>query len=167
MTFGRHYWRHRLASTVEERLAATSCNPLGTIRMLSAAPRPALTWFDRLVSILTTPFKRVGISGWEETGCDARGAGSPVRDAQHSTDGFWTIDVSLAEFSIGPLEAEADLSSPRYLRLEVEPGTGAHAICARTPVRQGTRLSFAGAVVIDRDADFLEIHPDREFRIGA
>ncbi|HXM77179.1 MAG TPA: hypothetical protein VN971_10410, partial [Thermoanaerobaculia bacterium] len=110
-------------------------------------------------------FKRIGISGWEETGCDARGAGSPVRDAQHSTDGFWTIDVSLAEFSIGPLEA--DLSFPRYLRLEVEPGTRAHAICARARVRQGTLLSFAGAVVIDRDADFLEIHPDREFRIGA
>jgi hypothetical protein len=165
VTFGRHYWRRRLTSTVGERLAAVSCDPPGTIRMLSAAPRPALTWFDRLVSILTTPFKRIGISGWEETGCDARAGGSPVRDAQHSTDGFWTIDVSLAEFSIGPLEA--DLSSPRYLRLEVEPETPAHAICARTPVRQGAILSFAGAVVIDRDADFLEIHPDREFRIGA
>ena len=164
MTFGRHYWRRRLASTVGERLAVASCDPSGTIRMLSAAPRPALRWFDRLVSILTTPFKRIGISGWEETGCDARGAGSPVRDAQHSTDGFWTIDVSLFEISIGPLEA--DLSFPRYLRLEVEPGTPAHAICARARVRQGTLLSFAGAVVIDRDADFLEIHPDEEFRIG-
>jgi hypothetical protein len=132
--------------------------------MLSRQPQAALSWFDRFIAFLTTPFKRLGISGWKETGCTGTGRGKPVRDAQHSTDGFWTIDVAVDELSIG--STPADTTPQRYLRLEVEPDTAAHEICAATPILAGTHLSFGGAIVIDTDADFLEIHPDQDFRIG-
>lgn len=145
-------------------MAAVVCDAPTTLGMLSEDPQPALTWFDRWVAFLTTLFKRAGIDGWKETGCAAEGNGAPVHDAQHSTDGFWTIDVELSALSIG--QTPASLVPPRYLRLEIEPRTRAHAACAATPVRRGTPLSFGGAVVIDRDANFLEIHPDEDFQIS-
>ncbi len=132
--------------------------------MLSVAPQPALSWFDRFIAVLTTPFKFLGISGWTETGCLAVGAGRPVRDAQHSTDGFWTIDVRLGSFRIGG--QSVDLAQPRFLRLEVEPGTKAHAMCAQTSVVEAMALDFGGPVVVDTDGPFLEVHPEGDFRIA-
>lgn len=161
----RHYWRKRLSADSERPLAAPPCDAAATLARLSRDPQPTLSWFDRAVAFLTTPFKRLGISGWKETGCAGAGRGAPVRDAQHSTDGFWTVDVALEAFTIGRLAADA--LAPRYLRLEIEPGTIAHRICAETPPLTGTSLSFGGAIVIDTDADFLEIHPDEDFRIEA
>lgn len=161
----RHYWRKRVREALPEMdAAAPPCDAAGTLGMLSASPQPGLSWFDRAIAFLTTPFKRLGLSGWKETGCEGRGGGAPVRDAQHSTDGFWTIDVALDRFSIGPLPG--DLSRPRYLRLEIEPGTAAHEVCAASPPRSGTGISFGGAIVIDTDGPFLEIHPDRDFQAG-
>ena len=61
--------------------------------------------------------------------------------------------------------AAADLSSPRYVRLEVEPDTNAHAVCASTPVTAGMGLDFGGAVVVDTDGPFLEVHPEDDFHI--
>jgi hypothetical protein len=133
--------------------------------MLSAAPQGELSWFDRTIAFLTTPFKFLGISGWKETGCEAEARGIPVRDAQHSTDGFWTIDVRLEELRIGT--AAANLDSPKFIRLEVEPETKAHAVCAATAVREGMPLAFGGAVVVDTDGPFLEVHPEDDFRIVA
>jgi hypothetical protein len=160
----RHYWRKRLSSDAARPLATSACDAPATLAMLSRQPQAALSWFDRFIAFLTTPFKRLGISGWKETGCTGTGRGKPVRDAQHSTDGFWTIDVAVDELSIG--STPADTTPQRYLRLEVEPDTAAHEICAATPILAGTHLSFGGAIVIDTDADFLEIHPDQDFRIG-
>ncbi|MEP6801837.1 MAG: hypothetical protein ABJC07_07865, partial [Acidobacteriota bacterium] len=122
-----HYWRRQLLAKAPGLFGVTPCDAPGTLAMLSNAPRPRLSWLDRLLSFVTTPFKRLGLSGWTETGCEGRGRGSPVRDAQHSSDGFWTIDVALSAFHIGA--GGADLSRPRYLRLEVEPATRAHAAC--------------------------------------
>jgi hypothetical protein len=133
--------------------------------MLSNAPQKALSWFDRVIAFLTTPFKFLGISGWKETGCEAEAAGRPVRGAQHSTDGFWTIDVTLTAFAIG--QTLADLTGPRYVRIEVEPGTAAHAICAGSAITPSTDLAFGGPVVIDTDGPFLEVHPAADFRIVA
>lgn len=152
-------------ATTPARFVAAACDPAHTLSMLSVEPRPRLSWLSRFLSFLTTPFKRLGISGWSETGCEGRGIGSPVRDAQYSTDGFWTIDVALSDFGIGA--RKADLSRPLFLRLEIEPDTRAHAICEAREVRKGDAVSFGGAVVIDRDADFLEIHPDGEFAVSA
>src|SRR5262249_2128198 len=97
-----------------------------------------------------------------ETGCASEGRGRPVREAQHSTDGFWTIDVELSAFEIGG--SPADLSRSAFLRLEIEPGTAAHEVCAARPIGPATALAFGGAVVIDEDGPFLEVHPDRDFQ---
>jgi len=147
-----------------ERFSAVACDAAATLGKLSGAPQPALSWFERAIAFLTTPFKFLGISGWQETGCAARASGRPVRDAQHSTDGFWTIDVALAAFAIG--ETAADLSAPRYVRLEVEPDTAAHRVCAGTRIRVGNLLEFGGAIVVDTDGPFLEVHPEDDFRIA-
>ena len=133
--------------------------------MLSREPQPALSWFDRTVAFLTTPFKFLGISGWKETGCSAQAAGRTVRGAQHSTDGFWTIDVELGAFVVG--QTPANLATSLYVRLEVEPDTAAHAVCAARPIGQGAALAFGGAVVIDTDGPFLEVHPEEDFRVIA
>ena len=159
----RHYWRRRLRQVAPESIAPAVCDAAGTIAMLSKGPQAELSCFDRWIAFLTTPFKRLGISGWRETGCDAEATGRPVRDAQHSTDGFWTIDVHLDSFAIG--SAAQDSSTTNYIRLEVEPDTAAHAVCARAQIREGMLLGFGGAVVIDTDGPFLEVHPEDDFRI--
>jgi hypothetical protein len=159
----KHYWRRWARRRRPERFGAITCNAEGTVGKLSVEPQPELSWFDRMIAFLTTPFKFLGISGWEETGCDAAAVGWPVRAAQHSTDGFWTVDVRLEAFWID--SASADLSQPRFLRLEVEPGTKAHEICRRTRVLKNIQLAFGGALVVDTDGPFLEVHPEDDFRI--
>lgn len=161
----KHYWRREARQKRPERFAAVACDAQGTVGKLSLQPQPALSWFDRFVAFLTTPFKFLGISGWEETGCEAAAAGRPVRDAQHSTDGFWTIDLALEAFAIKA--TPADLASRRYIRLEVEPDTRAHDVCGQTRVTAGTEIVFGGAIVVDTDGPFLEIHPEDDFRIVA
>jgi hypothetical protein len=136
----------------------------GTLALLSPEAQPGLSWLDRAIAFLTTPFKRLGVSGWKETACEGHGTGRAVRDAQHSTDGFWTIDVALAGLTVGA--APADLSTPRYLRLEIEPDTKAHAICAAAPPPEGRLVEFGGAIVVDTDGPFLEIHPDEDFQVS-
>jgi hypothetical protein len=155
----RHYWRKHLEEHTHLRVRAALCDAAGTLALLSKEPQEALGWFSRFVAFLTTPFKRIGISGWKETGCWGEGSGRPVRDAQHSTDGFYTIDVALEALTVGGQAALAG----RTLRLEVEPGTRAHDVCAKAPVKQGTLVTFGGALVVDTDGPFLEIHPDGEF----
>jgi len=160
----KHYWLHELRRSAPARFAFSEsrCNPDRVFGLLRDRPNDALSWFDRSLAFLTTPFKRAGISGWSPTGCAALASGTAVRDAQHSTDGFWTIDLQLSELSIGDLSAPAD----RYLRVEVEPGTAAHEVCAGTRIVEGARLEVGGEVVIDEDSPpFPEIHPDEQFRI--
>jgi hypothetical protein len=159
----RHYWRREARERRPEMFAAVPCDALGTIAKLSTDPQEALSWFGRFIAFLTTPFKFLGISGWQETGCEAQASGRPVRDAQHSTDGFWTIDVRLEAFWIGT--SSTDPAPPKYIRLEVEPDTKAHDVCAATRVLGGMELAFAGAVVVDTDGPFLEVHPEGDFRI--
>jgi hypothetical protein len=159
-----HYWRKSLSNRPirPQTLAMLpECKAADTIASLSTKPQPALTWFDRIVAIVTTPFKRFGISGWKETGCIADGIGIPVRKGQHSTDGFWTIDLELKSLSIGAATAPFG----RYLRLEVEPHTHAHDVCDATLPTQSYQINFGGAVVIDTDGPFLEVHPDGDFNI--
>lgn len=158
----KHYWLHELRRREPAQFAAPACDPDGVFRVLRDRPNDALSWFDRLVAVLTTPFKRLGISGWTPTGCAALARGVAVRDAQHSTDGFWTIDLSLSELTIGSLAAPAG----RYLRVEVEPGTAAHDVCAKSRIERGARIEVGGEVVIDEDPPrFPEIHPDAQFEL--
>lgn len=159
----RHYWRRQARGRQPARFAAIVCDAEGTVSRLSLEPQPALSWFDRSVAFVTTIFKFLGVSGWTETGCDADAVARPVRDAQHSTDGFWTIDVRLEAFWIG--STSADLTRTRFVRLELEPGTRAHKVCAGTRVLKDMELAFGGAVVVDTDGPFLEVHPEDDFRI--
>jgi hypothetical protein len=160
----KHYWRKHLHSAGVLTADTTSqppCNAPATLSMLSSHPQDALSWFDRVVAVLSTPFKRLGISGWRETGCSGSGRGNPVRPAQHSTDGFWTIDISLSSLFVGGVPAPPN----RFLRLEIEPDTPAHAVCAAAPPTEGQTIVFGGAIVIDTDGPFLELHPDKDFNV--
>ncbi|MGH9316048.1 MAG: hypothetical protein ACRD1P_02920 [Thermoanaerobaculia bacterium] len=159
----RHYWRRYARRRRPERFGRATCDPEGTTGKLSTEPQAALSWFGRAVAFLTTPFKFLGISGWKETGCDADAVGRPVRDAQHSTDGFWTIDVRLEAFRIAT--TSADPRPDKFIRIEVEPGTKAHRVCAATRVLKDIELAFRGAVVVDTDGPFLEVHPEDDFRV--
>ena len=158
----RHYWLYELRSRAPARLLEKRCDPDRVFGLLRDRPNDALSWFDRAVAFLTTPFKHAGISGWSPTGCAALARGAAVRDAQHSTDGFWTIDVRLSRFSIAGREAP----DGRYVRVEVEPGTKAHDFCAQSRIVEGVRLEIGGEVVIDNDVPaFPEIHPDTQIRV--
>jgi hypothetical protein len=163
----KHYWRKALREKAPRAVPAVlqppQCDAQHTLNLLSKVPQPSLSWFDRFVAFLTTPFKRVGISGWKETGCMAAGEGVPVRTAQHSTDGFWTIDLKLVSLAIGATTAPPE----RYLRLEVEPETLAHSKCEQSTPTPASHIRFGGAVVIDTDGPFLEIHPEDDFNISA
>ena len=143
--------------------ALVRCDAGRTLAMLSVAPQPPLGWFSRTFASVFTPFKRLGISGWKQTGCTAVAVGLAVRDAQHSTDGFWTIDVALDSFAIDGQPA----AGVRFIRIEVEPHTTAHDVCEAAAIRRGSVLHFGGRVLIDTDGQgFLEVHPDRDFTVG-
>jgi len=138
-----------------------ACRQDEIVSALDRVPQPELSWVDRKIGALTTPFKYAGISGWDDTGCFARIVGVAVRDAAHSSGGLFTIDVRLSSARIG------DATGPpgRYLRIEVEPGTRAHRLIRKDPVRRGAVISAAGPIVFDEDGPFLEIHPDGDFAI--
>jgi hypothetical protein len=132
------------------------------IQHLSTSEQHRLNCFDEVVAFFSTPFKRLGISGWTKTGCSAGGRGSPVRDAQHSTDGFYTIDVKLITLAVASWKQTAILPRPgHFLRLEVEPGTPAHHTCFHRLPKAGDTILFQGVVLIDRDGPFYEVHPSK------
>jgi len=159
------YWtperRRSHAAAGRPPLADAHCDPRATIQLLGAASQPALRWIDRAFAWTSIFLRRRRIASRTETGCWAVGKGIPVRDAQHSTDGFWTVDVRLASFAIG------DWTAPegRYVRVELEPGTEAHRIASRRFIRPTHRLEFAGPILVDEEGPFLEVHPDAEFRL--
>jgi hypothetical protein len=125
---------------------------------LDTKPQDALSWADETFACVFTRFKEIGILGWDETGYVADGRGTPVRDAQHSTDRFWTADVEIIFFRIQRLVRQPP---PKlYIRLEIRPGRLAHAICdAHHGIKAGQTIAFKGPVLLDHDASFLEVHP--------
>ena len=84
-----------------------------------------------------------------------------VRDAAHSSDKFYTVDVKLVSFSIQGRQAGGD----RFLRIEIEPSGGAHPYAAHHALKNGDRIRFAGPILIDTDlpSPFLEVHPIDDF----
>ncbi|HWZ45477.1 MAG TPA: hypothetical protein VNW97_18525 [Candidatus Saccharimonadales bacterium] len=135
---------------------AARCNPDWIIAHLGKHSEDRLDGFDRDIGFLTTPFKRLGVGGWVDTGCDATAEGWPVRDAQHSTDGFWTIDVKLQKFSI--MGRSMPAGPQLFVRIEVEPGTAAHA---KAGARTNQFIRFHGHVLIDthHGDELVEVHP--------
>jgi hypothetical protein len=158
----KHYFLHELSQKSPALFASVRCDPDRVFGMLRTVPNEELSLLDRLVAIVTTLFKRAGISGWTKTGCDAVARGAAVRDAQHSTDGFYTIDLKLTGLTIGGLAAPPN----RFLRVEVEPKTRAHEVCEESSIAAGTVIEVGGEVVIDNDPPpFPEIHPIDRLRI--
>jgi len=133
------------------------------LQNLSAQPQGELSLFDEEIAFFTTPFKRLGAFGWTRTGCSAGGKGQPVRPAQHSTDGFWTIDVKVLTLAVSSNHGTGQLIRPTsaYLRLEVEPGNIAHDVCAHRHPQPSDKVCFQGEVLIDRDGPFYEVHPTK------
>jgi hypothetical protein len=137
--------------------AGTNCNARFILDHLGVNPEPSLTGFDRDSGAFTTPLKRLGFGGWVDTGCDAQATGVPVRTAQHSTDGFWTIDVRLTSMTINGQSAAAG----KFVRIEVEPETPAHAAAANHPPPGGAPIAFHGHILIDthHGDELVEVHP--------
>ena len=138
-----------------------ACHAEHTLSALSREPQSEVPPFHKVIAVATSPIKKAGVSGWTDTGCSASGTGVLVRDMTHSTEGFWTIDVRLVRFAIDGHEAPEH----RFLRLEIATGTKAHDVTSSTEIPTGTRVGFGGPVLIDHDGPFLELHPDRDFRI--
>ena len=135
-------------------------DPFWIIEHLDRKPQDALSWGDRTFAFFATPIGKelLGIEGWDETGYIADGRGTLVRDAQHSTDGFWTADVEIIFFRILALVRQPP---PKlFIRLEIRPGRLAHNTCeAHNGIRAGQTIAFKGPVLLDHDASFLEVHP--------
>jgi len=133
------------------------------VTKLRTEPNETLDIVARWSGFFTTPFKRMGLWGWEETGCHVeRAEGVLVRDAQWSTDGFWTVDVRLTSFTV----AGAVAPECRFIRLEIQPGTYAHMVAEATPLTKGTTIFFGGPLLVDHDSPgWLEVHPDKDFRV--
>lgn len=132
-----------------------------TLARLSTKPQDALKDVDKVTAVATTQIKKTGISGWSDTGCTAEAEGVLVREAAHSTEGFWTLDVRLERFAIDKAEASAG----RFVRIEVAPGTKAHEVTSAKTLPEGTRVGFGGPILIDHDGDYLEVHPNATFRV--
>jgi hypothetical protein len=137
---------------------AALCNPDWVIDNLGDHPEAKLDATDVLPGFLTTPLKRLGFGGWVDTGCRAKAEGWAVRNAQWSTDKFWTIDVKLQSFVIGKRELKPSLAGKAFVRLEVEPGTPAHHAAN---VRTNEYIRVEGIVLIDthHGEKLIEIHP--------
>lgn len=135
-----------------------SCDAPRVFSALSDHSERQLGDLDKNGGILTTPLKRIGISGWTPTGCPGQGQGTLTTDAAHSSDGFWTVDVQLDYVSIGSLEAAPP---SRFLRIELEPNLPAHNYAQSHSLKKGDRVLFGGPVVFDNDLPhrFLEVHP--------
>jgi len=136
--------------------AVASCNPDWILAHLGTHAEEGLDGFDEVIGFLTTPLKRMGIGGWVDTGCSATAVGWPVRDAQHSTDGFWTIDIELQQLSISGRSVPP--GKQRYVRIEVEPKTPAHNSAS---AKANRLIEFHGRVLIDthHGDELIEVHP--------
>jgi hypothetical protein len=136
------------------------------VHHLSMTSQPRLSAFDEFIAFLSTPFKRLGISGWTKTSCSAGGVGQ-IKQIGLSTDGFITIDVWITNISVScnhgtTVGTTTSVNNKRYIRLEVEPDTEPHEYFRRTPFKESETIFFQGPILIDRDGDgFYEVHPSR------
>jgi len=149
------------------------CNPAEQTARLMAVPKKTLDDPSRLLGAASTPAKYIssifdGYGAWEPTGCDGVGIGRPVREAQLSTDGLWTIDVAISDFDIQGTQAPPG----RYIRLEVFPNTNAHdSIAGHTPTSADI-IRFRGPMMWDKDTDsdhphgHMEVHPLAAIEFG-
>lgn len=172
-----------IAKFLYDRISASkglpTCSPQKELDRLMTVPKNTLGDVSRLLGRFSTPAKYLqsitgGYGAWTPTGCDAIGYGKPIRDAQHSTDGFWTADLKLLSFSAGGLNAQLGAGNPdRYIRLEIVPGTAAHDSATQRLLRPTDVIKFSGPMIWDGDHDsdhpsgHMEVHPFGTLEFGA
>jgi hypothetical protein len=129
-------------------------SPDGIAIKLRSEANPSINGFQRDIGFLTTPFKRIGILGWRDTGFSMTVSGTVVHSPVYSSDGFLTIDLRLSKIVIGG--KDIPLVGERFIRAEV---------CVCSPGLQrnqfpitNDRLAVTGRVLWDGDG-FYEIHP--------
>jgi hypothetical protein len=142
-----------------------SCNVPWLVSWFSTSKQGQLTWFDELTGFISTPFKKMDISGWTETGCKAVAQGYPVNRIGHSTDGLYTLDLKITSVSI---EGTNEPSLPgHFIRVEFEPHNRAHENVATAAQclnpSTDVLVQVGGVVKIDEDGPFLEIHPNDSY----
>jgi hypothetical protein len=145
------------------------CADLWVANHLWTKPNPVLHEVDEAIGIVTTAIKKQGIEGWTYTGCGTQAEAVAVRDAQHSTDGYWTIDVWLTSFRVGSMNGIWNLhvGEGRAIRIEAKPGTKAHDVLNDDEdlrPRKGDKLRLSGPLYIDH-GHFVEIHPEESITI--
>jgi hypothetical protein len=146
------------------RINLPSNRPCGAnvFRLIKDKPEVELKWFDRKIAFLTTPVKRLGVLGWDHTGCHVEGTGIIARDAQYSTDGFWTLDVHITRLEEPVNRQVLDRGA---IRLELRPGTASNLLATREPLKKGMMVWFTGDLLTDHDGAFLEVHPEVPLRV--
>jgi hypothetical protein len=121
-------------------------------RLRSEVNRP-LSRFARRAGLLSTPFKRMGIFGWRDSGLWVVAVGEVVQVAW-STDGFVTADLRLEGLTVAG--EKVALPGTRYLRAEIcERAIG---LAKTDRPRAGGRVRLAGRLMWDGDGWF-EVHP--------
>lgn len=138
-----------------------ACDPDLLFSQITSQKAEIVSWFDETVGVITTPFKCLGIKGWDPTGCTAKGSGTITREVAWSTDGLYTIDVELQQLTIGGQARSYPLPNGNhgFIRLEVRPFRQAWNYCNAHRLEVGDTLEFAGPVMWDHDKEWLEIHP--------
>ncbi len=139
--------------TINKWRGKPACNPGRELDRLMTVPKNTLGDGDRFAGALSTPSKYLssifdGVGAWEMTGCDAVGYGKTIRDAQLSTDGFWTADLKIICFDVQGQRSQA--TPDRYIRLEIIPGTQRTNQRPITCFDRTTSCSFQGPMMWDR-----------------
>lgn len=165
-----------LYETISRWKGHPDCNPQEQLSRLMTVPKKTLGDVDRLAGAASTPAKYIssifdGTGAWEQTGCDGSGVGIPIRDGQISTDGFWTVDLKLADDGF---EIQGQKATPgHFIRLEIVPGTAAHDSASAHNPKPSDVIRFSGPMVWDKDKDddhptgHMEVHPYGTLGFGA
>lgn len=74
-------------------------SPAAVGNYIRGEPGPRITPFVVWTGWISTPFKRLGFWGWNDTGWEVRAEGVVVAAAR-STDGFVTIDLQLEDLKV-------------------------------------------------------------------
>jgi hypothetical protein len=116
---------------------------------------PKSPLIDRSGEIGVTPFKSIGVQGWEDYHMHAIAHGRVIQH-EFSSNGFLTTDIRLESLTLD--DVPVPLNGPRYIRLEIFLGK----VSVDKAVYQVTNVQLVaqGRFVWDSDGWF-EIHPQK------
>jgi hypothetical protein len=115
---------------------------------LRAHVNNSLRAWQTIPAFLLTPFKRLGISGWNDYCLQIELSGVAVQ-SRRSTDGFQTVDIRILQAN------DSHWRSGSYIRVEVMPSVRRGLV--HIP-KVGDSYRIKGEVVWDGDG-WLEVHP--------